>query len=295
MATDTPTEAPRKRTDARQEQLRKASKLPRPAARRGSPEWQLAEMLGIPNHPAIKHWDRKYRTELRKAGQKNPPETLVQLAVRQHVMVEMIDANLLKEPGGPVHRRKRALHAYIQQRTELVAGLMQLRLKLGLDAETVTVPLSFSDAFRRMIEEDANKPAFDAARALKEARERAQQPEPVVEPVALLDAPAESPFEGPSEPLPLPAPQGTLTEDSVSPPAETVSETFPKRHRDVTHEPVEDLGNPKPAPIIPKVAPVSPTAPRRESDGWSRSYESTYVGREIGGEWFPSPLNQGSR
>ena len=302
--------------EARRERMRKLAQRPRgprKAPRQGTPAWMrrlIDEVDGLRNHAMLKRYDRELRAELKGKGAA-PSEAIIELAVRQHALLDMIDATAFAESGGPVHRRKRQLHAYLKERHEIEAGWMQLRLKLGLDAETVSRPMDFSEAFRQAVlkEEREGGPSgaeqINAARQRVADHEREQREEEIdrrvrealrergIElPVAALPAPADAPGgDAVDSPPPLPAPEApdpsvSAHEDSVSP-----SETSQQRHVDVTPPEVVDLGNPpRPAPIIPKATPASvPARPPRPSDSWSQGYIDSNVGRVINGEWMPAP------
>lgn len=75
-----------------------------------------------------------------EAARLTPSQTLIEMAVRQWAILEAVDGMLFREAGGPVHRRKRELHHYIEQRKELQAVWLSLRQKMGLDQEPVPFP-----------------------------------------------------------------------------------------------------------------------------------------------------------
>lgn len=164
--TDTP------EREALRERMRKMAQRPRPnrrIVREGSPAWLRRLMDGVDSlrdHVLLKRYERELRAELKDAKQA-PSSAIIALAIRQRALMEMVDAAAFSEQGGPVHRRRRELHSYVQQRAELVAGWMQLRRQMGLDPESVQPQSDAIDAFGRRLTQ-----SFDLADQMAQARER---------------------------------------------------------------------------------------------------------------------------
>jgi hypothetical protein len=243
----------------------------RSGARPGSPAFVQRLLDGIDalrRHPLLTRYSKELRAELKDVGIENTPTALFDIAVRTRAVMEMTDSIAFADVSGPVNRRKRRLWELTQQRHDLVAAWMQIRLKLGLDGETVLRPQSFSDSFAAlMLEQDEGGVDFAATMP----REAAQTPAtpPALALAAPVDSAAPAPSDEPTAPLPEPP---TALELIPEPPAEPEAPA------------VEDLGNVR-QPYKPEPAPPRP----RERDWAAVAAGERARGAFIGGEWMPHP------
>lgn len=124
------------------DRMRALAKRPRGStARRNLPAYLRQQMDGIESlrdNAVLKRFDRELRAELQAAGLANVPEALVDVAVRCRAVYELVESVTFKETGGPVHRRKRALHQYVEQRRQVLAEWLNMRERLGLDQTPVS-------------------------------------------------------------------------------------------------------------------------------------------------------------
>jgi hypothetical protein len=138
----------------------------------GSPAFErslVAMVDGLEHRVLLVRYRRELRAEL-KAATLSPSGEIVEMTVRSRALYQLHSAFVFAEQGGPVHRRHRRLHQMVEQLAESQAAYMAMRRRCGLDAETVTHAMSFSDAYRQLTLEKDDMP--DMAETMRAARER---------------------------------------------------------------------------------------------------------------------------